>query len=60
MAAGSGVPDGYVGRRVAVYRSIARGPDVVGPWCERAQVPYTACLRLPQGATGGRLQRLAR
>ena len=50
VAAGSGVPDGYVGRRVAVYRSIARGPDVVGLWCERAQVPYLACLRLPEGA----------
>lgn len=49
VAAGPGVPDGYVGRRVAIYRSIGRGPDTVGLWCERAQVPYTACLRLPDG-----------
>ncbi len=50
VAAGPGVPDGYVGRRVAIYRSIARGPDTVGLWCETAQVPFTACLRLPDGA----------
>ena len=49
-AAGPGVPDGYVGRRVAVYRSLGRGPETVGLWCEQAQVPYTACLRLPEGA----------
>ncbi len=48
VAAGPGVPDGYVGRRVAVYRSLSRGPDTVGLWCERAQVPWTACLRLPE------------
>lgn len=50
VAAGPGVPDGYLGRRVAVYRSIGRGPDTLGLWCERAQVPYTACLRLPGDA----------
>ena len=50
VAAGAGVPDGYVGRRVAIYRSLGGGPETVGLWCERAQVPYTACLRLPQGA----------
>ena len=49
VAAGSGVPDGYVGRRVAIYRSIGGGPDTVGLWCETAQLPYTACLRLPDG-----------
>ena len=49
VAAGPGVPDGYVGRRVAIYRSIGGGPGTVGLWCETAQVPYTACLRLPDG-----------
>lgn len=49
LRAGAGVPDGYVGRRVAVYRSIGAGPDTVGLWCETAQVPWTACLRLPAG-----------
>ncbi len=48
--AGPGVPDGYVGRRVAIYRSIGGGPDTLGLWCETAQVPHTACLRLPEGA----------
>jgi len=47
VAAGAGVPDGYVGRQVAIYRSLGRGPDTVGLWCETAQVPYTSCLRLP-------------
>ena len=50
VAAGLGVPAGYVGRQVAVYRSIGRGPHTVGLWCETAQVPYTACLRLPDGS----------
>ena len=50
VAAGPGVPDGYVGRQVAIYRSIGNGPDTVGLWCETAQIPYTACLRLPEGA----------
>ena len=49
VAAGPGVPDGYVGRRVAIYRSIGGGPGTVGLWCETAQMPYTACLRLPDG-----------
>ena len=49
VGAGSGVANGYVGRHVAVYRSIGRGPDTVGLWSETAQVPYTACLRLPDG-----------
>lgn len=46
-AVGPGVPDGYVGRRVAMYRSLGRGPETIGLWCETAQVPYTTCLRLP-------------
>ena len=51
VAAGPGVPDGYVGRLVAIYRSIGGGPDTVGLWCETAQIPYTACLRLPRDAS---------
>ena len=49
VAAGPGVPDGYVGRRVAIYRSIGGGPGTVGLWCETTQIPHTACLRLPDG-----------
>ena len=50
IAAGADVPDGYVGRKVAIYRSLGRGPDTIGLWSELAQVPYTSCLRLPDGA----------
>ena len=49
VAAGPGVPDGYVGRMVAIYRSLGRGPNTIGLWCETAQAPYTACLRLAGG-----------
>jgi NADPH2:quinone reductase len=47
VAVGPGVPDGYWGRKVAMYRSLGRGPETIGLWCETAQVPYTTCLRLP-------------
>jgi NADPH:quinone reductase-like Zn-dependent oxidoreductase len=47
VAAGAGVPVGAVGRQVAIYRSLGRGPDLIGLWCERAQVPYTSCVILP-------------
>lgn len=50
VAAGSGVPDGYVGRKVAIYRSLGRGPNTIGLWCRTAQVPHTACLRLADDA----------
>ena len=49
MAVGAGVPDGYLGRKVAIYRSLGRGPDTIGLWSELAQVSYTSCLRLPEG-----------
>ena len=48
VAAGAGVPDGYAGRQVALYRSLGASPDSVGLWCETAQVPYTSCLILPE------------
>jgi len=44
---GPGVPADYMGKQVAIYRSLSRSPDTVGLWCERAQVPYTSCLILP-------------
>jgi NADPH:quinone reductase-like Zn-dependent oxidoreductase len=48
VAVGSGVPPGYEGRSVAIYRSLQRGRPVIGLWCERAQVPYRSCLPLPE------------
>lgn len=47
VAVGAGVPEEYTGKQVAVYRSLDRSPESVGLWCERAHVPYTACLILP-------------
>ena len=46
-AIGAGVPAEYLGKQVAIYKSLARSPDAIGVWCERAQVPYTTCLILP-------------
>ncbi|WP_321871175.1 MDR/zinc-dependent alcohol dehydrogenase-like family protein [Paraburkholderia tropica] len=47
IAVGAGVPVEYTGKQVAVYRSLDRSPESVGLWCERAHVPYTTCLILP-------------
>ncbi|WP_144150252.1 alcohol dehydrogenase catalytic domain-containing protein [Paraburkholderia sp. BCC1885] len=47
VAVGAGVSAHYAGKQVAVYRSLSRSPQSIGLWCERAQVPYTACLILP-------------
>jgi NADPH:quinone reductase-like Zn-dependent oxidoreductase len=47
VAVGAGVPAEYAGRQVASYRSLGRSPESIGLWCERAQVPYTTCLILP-------------
>jgi NADPH:quinone reductase-like Zn-dependent oxidoreductase len=48
IAVGAGVPAAYVDKQVAVYRSLGRSAESVGLWCERAQVPYSACLILPE------------
>lgn len=47
VAAGDGVPAAYVGKQVAIYRSLGSAPESVGLWCERAHVPATSCLILP-------------
>ena len=49
VALGAGVPAEYAGKQVAIYRSLARSAENIGLWCERAQVPYTSCVRLPDG-----------
>ncbi|WP_027784484.1 MULTISPECIES: zinc-binding dehydrogenase [Burkholderia] len=48
VATGAGVPARYMGRRVAVYRSLNRSAYNIGLWCEKAQVPCTSCLILPE------------
>jgi NADPH:quinone reductase len=47
VAIGAGVPQKYLGRNVAIYRSLSRSAESVGLWCERSHVPFTACLILP-------------
>ncbi|WP_070107241.1 alcohol dehydrogenase catalytic domain-containing protein [Burkholderia plantarii] len=47
VAVGAGVPARHAGRQVAAYRSLGRSADSIGLWCERAQMPYTNCLILP-------------
>jgi NADPH2:quinone reductase len=48
LSAGSDVPAGYVGRKVAVYRSLTPSAQTVGLWAERSVVPYASCLILPE------------
>jgi NADPH:quinone reductase-like Zn-dependent oxidoreductase len=50
VAVGEGVPADALGRTVAIYRSLGRTAETVGLWCERAQVPFLSCVRLPDGA----------
>ncbi|WP_343676851.1 zinc-binding dehydrogenase [Paraburkholderia heleia] len=51
VAVGDGVPSRYIGRQVAVYRSLGRSAESVGLWSEWAQMPYTNCLVLPDHAS---------
>ena len=48
LSAGPDVPTGYVGRKVAVYRSLTPSAQTVGLWAERSVVPFTSCLLLPE------------
>jgi NADPH:quinone reductase len=47
---GEGVPPHYLGRKVAIYRSLQPEKPFIGTWCEIAQLPYLACLPLPDDA----------
>ncbi|HKO20845.1 MAG TPA: hypothetical protein VJU82_18370 [Acidobacteriaceae bacterium] len=47
VAVGAGVPVDYAGKQVAIYRSLGKSPANIGLWCERAQIPWTSCLILP-------------
>ena len=46
-ATGQDVPAELIGRPVAIYRSLGGSDETIGLWCERAQVPLTSCLLLP-------------
>jgi len=44
---GANVPSSSLGRKVAIYRGLESLSDSLGLWCETAQIPYGACLLLP-------------
>jgi NADPH2:quinone reductase len=47
MAIGAGVPDRYLGRQVALYRSLKRTDDTIGSWSDRVQAHYLSAVVLP-------------
>jgi len=46
-AIGAGVPERYLGRKVAIYKALKPSDQATGLWCETAQVPFQTCLILP-------------
>jgi NADPH2:quinone reductase len=44
---GPDVPERYMDRKVAIYRSLQLDKPFLGLWCETSQIPYQACLLLP-------------
>lgn len=47
---GEGVPREFLGRKIAVYRSLKASRDCVGTWCEFARMHYLTCVLLPEDA----------
>jgi NADPH:quinone reductase len=47
VAVGDGVSPRYLGKQVAVYRSLRRTPETIGLWSERAQMHHLTCAMLP-------------
>lgn len=47
METGAGVPPGYKGKNVTVYRSLLFDETLVGTWCEYAHLHYRHCAVLP-------------
>lgn len=46
VAAGEGVPSSYVGKKVAVYRSLQKTENLIGTWCEYSQLHRLNCVLL--------------
>ncbi|OUJ15584.1 zinc-binding dehydrogenase [Acetobacter sp. DsW_063] len=44
---GNGVPAEFLGKNVALYRSLTSSPHIVGLWSEQAVVPCTSAIILP-------------
>jgi NADPH:quinone reductase-like Zn-dependent oxidoreductase len=51
LAAGANLPSDLSGRKVAIYRSLTPSRHTVGLWSERAVVPFTSCVLLPDDVT---------
>jgi len=49
VAVGAGVPPAWVGRSVAVYRSLSASEHTLGTWSELAQLPVRCCALIPDG-----------
>jgi len=47
VAVGEGVPSDYVGRKVAVYRSLQKTENLLGTWSEYSQLHRLNCVPLP-------------
>src|SRR6516165_4129111 len=47
MSAGEGVPPDYVGKKVAVYRSLQKSENLIGTWSEYSQLHRLNCVLLP-------------
>ena len=50
LAVGADLPKDLTGRKVAIYRSLTPSRHTVGLWSERAVVPFTSCVVLPDQA----------
>jgi NADPH2:quinone reductase len=50
LAIGEGVPETYRNKKVAIYRSLQFGDQIIGTWSEYAHLPYRDCLILPDEA----------
>jgi NADPH2:quinone reductase len=49
LSVGAGVPAEWVGRRVAVYRSLAPSEHTIGTWSTIAQMHRRCCALIPEG-----------
>lgn len=47
LAVGEGAPERYLGRQVALYRSLSQTPETLGLWSAKAIVKPSACVILP-------------
>jgi NADPH:quinone reductase-like Zn-dependent oxidoreductase len=47
LQTGPGVPKGYAGKKVTVYRSLRYSDTMVGTWCQYAHLHYLQCAVLP-------------